>query len=204
MAKHNPGFITGSSVSAILTGKGDSLLKGGITFAEQLGAERSGMLDNELARDADFQGNRATEWGNEYEDEAIQAIESELFVTVTDKQRQFVNESKWASCTVDGMTDKGNCVAEVKCPYSPDVHRGYLLKPDLLRAKYEAQVRFNMWLTGASDGVLVSYDPRWKEPANLVLVKFTVDAKWESRLINRIDECNVIADSVANKLKELI
>lgn len=203
MAKHNPGFITGSTVSAILTGKGDSLLKGGITFAEQLGAERSGMLDNELARDADFQGNRATDWGNEYEEEAIQAIESELFVTVTDKQRQFIDKKRWASCTVDGMADNGNYVVEVKCPYSPDVHRGRLLNTELLRLKYEPQVRFNMWLTGAANGILVSYDPRWKEPANLVLVKFERDPKWEARLIDRIMQCNSIADSVAEQLRRL-
>jgi hypothetical protein len=97
MAQHAPGMITGSTCNRIMTGKDPGkLLAGAYTFALEIALERL-----ELVEPDGFAGNYATEWGNMYEAEAIQAYEAYMATTVTGKQEGVRNG--WLSCTPDGV-----------------------------------------------------------------------------------------------------
>ena len=89
MASHNPGYITASTVSPFLTGKGDKLLAGGITAAKKIAMERSRIVS--IENDA-FSGNSATEWGNEHDAYDVAErmlkdnaeVEAEAIITITE------------------------------------------------------------------------------------------------------------------------
>src|SRR5690625_5580306 len=85
MTSHNPGYIAASTVAPFLTGKDDKLLAGGVTADKRIAMERSGIVD--IENDA-WAGNKATEWGNEHEADAIRRYEEEQFVTVHGQQEQ--------------------------------------------------------------------------------------------------------------------
>jgi hypothetical protein len=199
MAKHSFGFITGSTVSAILTGKGEKLLTGGVNFAEALGAERSGVLDKEMAKDSHFQGNYATEWGNEHEAEALEFFSEKFFANVTDLQKSFIDESNWLSCTVDAMWHSN--VLEVKCPANYDNHRKHLLNPESFLKEHETQLRFNMMLSGAERAYLISYDPRYVGDCRMLVIEIEQCKQWEIDCMNRVKQANEIAEETAKDLQ---
>jgi len=189
MASHKHGFITGSTCSAILTGKGDTLLTGGVSFCEQIAEERF----EGIQLDEGFAGNDATEWGNMHEDEAIARYEALKFVTVKDKQKPF--ESGWLSCTPDGIA--GTTLIEVKCPYTNSAYREYMRNPEKFVAKYNDQVQFNMMLTGCVNADLIAYNPKYPEPLDILVVRVQADPRWVERFEARYDQAEaVISDFI--------
>ena len=194
MAQHNPGYITASTVSPFLTGKGDTLLKGGETAAVKIAMERSGIvtITNEI-----WDGNSATEWGNEHEADAILRYEEIEFASVTDQQKGVAEG--WLSCTPDGYVNDDGLV-EVKCPYNESVHFGYLLDSVALKDKYYDQVQFQLMLTGRKWCDLVSYHPHYNEPNDIVKVRIEPDPDWVKRCRSRIDQAEAIIEQTLSCL----
>ena len=188
MAAHNPGYLTASTISPFLTGKGDTLLKGGETAALEIAKERL-SLDGYVQPEEPWSGNDATEWGNQHENDALIRYEEHTFSTVTDKQKGVADG--WLSCTPDGYVGEDGLV-EVKCPFTTKVHMGYLLEPDSLRDQYYDQCQFQLMLTGRDWCDLVSYDPRWKDPLDIVVARIEPDKAWQERTRNRIEQAEII------------
>ena len=196
MASHNYGYITASTVSPFLTGKGDKLLTGGVNSAIGIAKERL-SLKGYLEVEEPWQGNDATIWGLANENDALIRYEEHTFSTVTDKQKGVADD--WLSCTPDGYVgEDGLC--EVKCPYATKNHMGYLLDPDSLRDQYNDQCQFQLMLTGRDWCDLVSYDPRWKEPLDIVIVRIEPDIEWQDRTRERIRQAEVIITETIQKL----
>lgn len=200
MASHNPGYFTASTISPFLTGKGDTLLKGGETAAIEIAKERL-ALDKLVTPEEGWQGNDATEWGNQHEADALLRYEQAEFVTVTDTQKGAVDG--WMSCTPDGYVGSDGLV-EVKCPFTTKVHMGYLLDSDELRKQYEDQCQFQMMLTGRKWCDLVSYDPRWTEPLDLVIVRILPDPEWQASCRSRLAQAEAIITETIQTIKQRI
>ena len=196
MASHNYGHITASTIGPFLTGKKDELLVGGVAAAIEIAKERL-SLKGYVSPEEPWQGNEATEWGNQHENDALLRYEQAQFVSVTDRQKGVAKE--WLSCTPDGYVGKDGLV-EVKCPFATKVHMGYLLEPESLRDAYNDQCQFQLMLTGRKWCDIVSYDPRWKEPLDLVIIRITPDVDWQVRCLSRIEQAETIITETMEKL----
>ena len=188
MASHNYGYLTASTIAPFLTGKKDELLVGGVNAAIEIAKERL-SLDGYVQPEEPWSGNDATEWGNQHENDALIRYEEHTFSTVTDKQKGVADG--WLSCTPDGYVGSDGLV-EVKSPFTTKVHMGYLLDSDSLRDQYNDQCQFQLMLTGRKWCDLVSYDPRWKEPLDIVVVRIEPDKAWQQRCRNRIEQAEII------------
>lgn len=108
----------------------------------------------------DFPGNRATEWGKSMEPEAREA-----FVRHTGHEVREVGfittDDNTAGCSPDGLiVCDGEFVGglEIKCPYTPKTHIGYILD-GVLPAEYKAQVHGSLAVTGLPVWNFWSYYP---------------------------------------------
>lgn len=200
MASHRPGYITASTVAPFLTGKGDELLKGGIEAAMKIADERL-ALDGLLKLEEPWGGNEATEWGHMHEPDAIDRYEELRFVTVYD--RQVGIEKGWLSCTPDGYVGSDGLV-EVKCPFTTKTHRAHLLDPAGFAAEHNDQCQFQLMLTGRKWVDLVSYDPRWVEGLDIVIVRITADPVWQGRCRIRLEQAEAVIAEVMEKLKSKV
>lgn len=195
MAYHKPGYITASTISPLLTGSGDSLLKGGLTYCKQIAAERSGMV----RLDPVFTGNDATEWGLLYEHDATNRYEQARFVSVHSQQKTI--EIGMVSCTTDGLIESDGMV-QIKCPYNSLVHMDYLLDPAMFSTKYYDQVQTEMMVARRQWCDLVSYDPRWNEPLDIVIVRVFPDQQWRDKARIRIEAAGAAIARFANEIKQ--
>lgn len=117
-----------------------------------------------------FTGNKATDWGEMYEEEAIHA-----YTKRTGKKTQPAQVLKHPSLTWVGATpdrfvgEKG--LIEAKCPLTFKNH----LRTVITRAvpdEYLPQVYGQLWLSGREWCDFISYDPRIKKsPHNLAIVR---------------------------------
>lgn len=119
-----------------------------------------------------FAGNSATDWGNEYEAEALREYTKRTGRKVKTGQNFLQHpELTLVGGTPDGLVgEKG--VIEAKCPYSFKNHLRTVINrtvPD----EYIAQVHGQLWLSGRDWCDFVSYDPRIPKghPARLVIVR---------------------------------
>lgn len=77
-----------------------------------------------------------------------------------------------AGCSLDGDVDNFSGIVELKCPRSA-AHARYLLskrdgKPP---AEHAAQITHNLWISGAAWCDFVSYDDRFPESLQLVVIR---------------------------------
>ena len=159
--KQRVDMITGSRVGGIL---------GLSPFATAADVMRS-MVREHHGAPSEFEGNVATEYGNEYEDAAIFALEQELGIQV--EETGFHKSSDWLGASPDGLVGI-NEVVEIKCPYGK---RGATSSDDFKSAKeqphYYAQMQivmvctgreechFYQWSEGASRYELVLINDEW-------------------------------------------
>ena len=199
MAKHAPGFWTASTISPILTGKDpNKLLVGGINYAKRIALERSGICNLELDLSV-FSGNDATEWGNTYEAEAVERYEAAMFADVHGHQSHFIDG--WTSCTPDGLIGSDGLV-EIKCPYNPEKHFANLTDAAWL-SDYSDQVQFQMMLTGRQWCDLVSYDPRFTEPHDLVVARVYRDNDYIELMRTRINLAEVVVAETLGRIAQI-
>lgn len=116
-----------------------------------------------------FTGNKATEWGNQYEAEALAAYTKRTGRKT--KPGKFLPDAK---LPLVGGTPDAFCgeqgVLEVKCPFNFKNHlRTVITKkvPD----DYKSQVFGHLMLSGREWCDFVSYDPRIKGQHRLVIVR---------------------------------
>ncbi len=105
-----------------------------------------------------FTGNRATDWGNEYEPEALKLYEGITGLKVDPGKFHQAKGFQFVGATPDGLIGKDGIV-EAKCPYTPKNHmRTVLTKqvPD----EYRDQVNGHLMVTGRKWCDFISYDPR--------------------------------------------
>ena len=154
-------MITGSRVGGIL---------GLSPFATASDVMRS-MVREHHGAPSEFEGNVATEYGNEHEDAAIFALEQELGIQVQETGFHKVNE--WLGASPDGLVDI-NEVVEIKCPYGKrnatsesefksieeQPHYYAQMQIEMLSTGRE-QCHFYQWAEGASRYELVHIDHKW-------------------------------------------
>lgn len=112
---------------------------------------------------SDFEGNEATDWGNEWEAKAIAEYEI--------RERKLVQPGKFCpakgfgmfGATPDGFIGTDGLI-EVKCPFSPKNHFRTVIR-DRIPTEYQGQVAGQLLATGRQWADFVSYDPRIDDPA---------------------------------------
>jgi putative phage-type endonuclease len=165
------GRITGSRIGAIL----------GLNRYSSRADVLAEMLTQARGQDALFNGNEATQWGNDHEDDALTAYEAERSVLTYGGQGFFIHPVyDFLACTPDGFVGLDGMV-ECKCPYRA-LYTDIKQKPE-----YEAQIRLQLECTAKSwcdfvvwraDGIHVTrveHDPNWLPLILPALTKFMDD-----------------------------
>lgn len=83
-----------------------------------------------------------------------------------------------AGCSLDGDINDFTGIIELKCP-KLGTHLLYMTAPDLLRNEYIAQVRHNLWITGAAFCDLMSFNDAL--PARFQMLRVRVE-RYEAEL----------------------
>lgn len=139
------------------------LSESAMTYLGELLAERI------TGRRADnFVGNAATTWGNDFEPHA-RAVYAEYTgnaVTVPDFQQWAGNDS--VGCSPDGFVGTHGGL-EIKCPHSPKEHLRTWFRRQL-PPQYIAQVQGSMWVTEREWWDFVSFDPRYAETGQALVI----------------------------------
>lgn len=135
-----------------------------------------------------FTGSDATEWGNEYEAEAIEAYTKRTGRKVKSSNVFLQHpELQFVGGTPDGLIgEKG--IVEVKCPFTFKNHLRTVITrtvPD----EYLAQIHGYLWLSGRDWCDFVSFDPRIPKKhreARLVIVR--VNRGTKKGLVGKIEK----------------
>ena len=165
------------------------------SFASAMGigySSRQKLWREITGRDEKFAGNEATEYGNQHEQDAVNAYEIHQSCIVElsgDNQRFFIHpEFDWLGCTPDGFC--GDRVVEFKCPY----HKMY----DDAPAHYIAQVQGQMAITGYKQADLVAWSP---DELKIWRIDFSQDY-WDSMLPLLEDFWRCVQDDVEPKRRK--
>lgn len=75
-----------------------------------------------------------------------------------------------AGCSLDGDINNFSGIIELKCPMTAN-HLAYRRKPGLLYDDYIAQVRHNLWVSGAAFCDLISFDDMLPKQYQLLRVR---------------------------------
>lgn len=112
--------------------------------------------------------NAAMQRGIDIEPQARGAYEMATGLLV--RQTGFLaHRALLAGCSLDGHVGDYEGIVEIKCPKSA-THLRYL-KDGKLPADYAAQVRHNLWITGAAWADFVSFDDRFPPDLQLFVVR---------------------------------
>jgi hypothetical protein len=177
--------------------------EGAITYIESRAAEIFTQLPA-----SNLEGIKAIEWGNQYESEAVAALEQKLGTKVeyygkqTPKLYLYEPVKQWAGGSPDGIIPSLNAVFDTKCPENSTNHIKYWrMKTGAdLKAEnqlYYAQLQFNMMCTKMKCAYFVSYDPRPLEAAvRLKILEIPLDAAYckelDERLRKAVEELRTI------------
>ena len=185
------GKVTASRVGDVIakTKTGPSASRD--NYATQLVLER---LTN---KQGEFFTNAAMQWGTETEPMARQAYELKRGVFVDEVG--FIDHPTidMSGASPDGLVDKKGLV-EIKCPESK-THMEYLMsgKPP---AKYIPQMMWQMACTGREWCDFVSFDPRFPENLQILVVKVEYDPTYVKMLELEITQ---FLDEVSKKVELL-
>ena len=131
------------------------------------------MVREHFGAEREFLGNVATQWGDDHEDDAILALESELALMVEKCGLIVHPEYDWLAASPDGLVGN-DMVVEVKAPYSQRLFSIYD-RPD-----YAAQVQIQMACAGRRKGVFSVWtktNPESTEPSTSIEF-INYDAQW--------------------------
>jgi exodeoxyribonuclease (lambda-induced) len=156
------GVFTASEVHKLLTKKGERAANA--TSQSYTLAKAFEKLTGESARNSS--GFIETEWGNFYENEAVNAVKMRFpGVTHTGDEQQFVKAKGFNfGATPDGLIGKDG-VLEIKCPFNGGIHLeniAFGADLDWFRANrfdYFAQMQGEMWATDRKWCLFASYEP---------------------------------------------
>ena len=122
------------------------------------------MVREHHGAESEFQGNIATRWGNDHEDEAVRALD---YYTGSKVVEAGIFARGWFGASPDGFIElKGQSFnVEVKCPFGirnqePPVFKGISAQE---QAHYYAQIQLEMKAAGTSATVFWQWTPKGKE-----------------------------------------
>jgi exodeoxyribonuclease (lambda-induced) len=162
------GRLTGSMAHTILaTGRAgkESVMRR--DYRLQLVSER---IAGEAQENLFF--TRDMERGVVIEPQAFAAYEAQTGELVR-KTGFLQHNSIMAGCSLDGDIGDFSGIVELKCPKMA-THLTYLADPSALAGEYDAQVRHNLWISGAAYCDLISFDDRM--PPHKQLLRVRVEA----------------------------
>lgn len=120
-------------------------------------------------RDEDGFVSKDMQRGTDLEPEAFAAYEA-LTGTLVRRTGFVVSDECMAGCSLDGDVDDMTGIVEIKCPKSA-THFGYF-KIGEVPANHLAQIIHNLWVSGAQWCDFVSYDDRFPEGLQLVVIRY--------------------------------
>jgi hypothetical protein len=189
------GKITGSNFNRVTRGRGD---KGWSQTAETFMNEIIGEWMT--GRPATEFSSAATEWGNEWEPEAIAVYEQRMRRKVVRGQFYHAKGFRLVGCTPDGV---GRLMGlEIKCPITPKNHV-WALENESVPPEYRDQVNGHILVTERKGCAFVSYHPlmkrkEWKfftmdvERNGLAIEELSERLfEFEEMLIRRLDRLNI-------------
>ena len=184
-----------SSKMKVLVGKARSkdvvFSDGAMTYIYQKVWER--MTGHECSN---FDGNAATEWGTQYEDEAIREFERVTGLKV--QTAPYISKSLTYGGSPDGFVVGEDATVEVKCPYAPE---NFIRAVDgVIKPEYIIQDQSNMNVTGKSKCYHITYDPRMPEGKRMVYKILERDEE----MISLINERLVLADAEADRIIKIL
>jgi hypothetical protein len=165
--KARAGRLTGSMAHTLfVTGKGGKESVQRRDYRLQLVSER---IAGEAQENLFF--TRDMERGIEIEPMAFAAYEAGGEMV---RKTGFLQHNTYmAGCSLDGDIGDFSGIIELKCPKMA-THLTYLAEPDQLRLDYYAQVRHNLWISGAAFCDLMSFDDRM--PPHKQLLRIRIEA----------------------------
>lgn len=131
-----------------------------------------------------FSGSKATEWGNLYEQDALEAYRRRTKRKVQPGQFCQHPELPWIGGTPDAFCGSEG-VLEVKCPLNFKNHLRTIITRRVPE-EYQSQVLGHLWLSGRQYCNFISYDPRIKGPHSLAIVR--IDRKEHEYAIKSLAE----------------
>jgi hypothetical protein len=144
----------------------------------------------------------ATEWGNDYEYEALLRLRTALGM----EPDQFWEpgfvlhpDRVYAGGTPDAMfcTDRLTCV-QVKCPHDQAIHKKTRQTRKLSNDTYGYQIQWEGWISGADALMFASYDPRAKREEHQ-LAYFDVPVDYDLRRIFE-ERCDQFLDFMEGRV----
>ena len=185
------GRVTASRVADVIAKTKTGASASRDNYATQLVLER---LTN---KQAEFYSNAAMQWGTETEPMARQAYELKRGVFVDEVG--FIDHPtiEMRGASPDGLVGK-NGLVEIKCPESK-THMEYLLSGKA-PAKYIPQMMWQMACTGREWCDFVSFDPRFPENLQILVVKVEYDPTYVKMLELEITQ---FLDDVSKKVEIL-
>ena len=150
--------------------------------------------------DFSFDGNDATQWGNDWEAEALATYEKQFFTTV--ERTGFIPDADFGGGSPDGI-ENGDTIIEIKTPYNEKnffevVYTGKYPK------QYYWQVQDLMRITNCDSARLVYFNPH---EGRKYLYCFDIDRnaddieRIEEKLSEAVKMRKQIIDDLKNKLK---
>lgn len=170
--KARQGKFTASNIHKLLTYENkNDLPKGAISYIEEVAIE---ILTGGQSRE-DFT-SEAMQHGSETELLAIARFEQEtgLFCTKTGENQEFVQYNEYFGGTPDGLFGE-NGLIEIKCP-KPKTHffnlQNLKTAEDVKKyyTEYYWQIQANLFITGRTQGVFVSYDDRFLDKEKQIII----------------------------------
>lgn len=185
------GKVTASRVADVIAKTKTGASASRENYATQLVLER---LTN---KQAEFYSNAAMQWGTDTEPMARQAYELKRGVFVDEVG--FIDHPtiEMSGASPDGLVGK-NGLVEIKCPESK-THMEYLLSGKA-PAKYIPQMMWQMACTGREWCDFVSFDPRFPENLQILVVKVEYDPTYVKMLELEITQ---FLDDVSKKVEIL-
>lgn len=136
----------------------------------------------------DWQGNKFTERGKEFEAEAREAFQAELIAGDLVEVGFCIADDGVCGCSPDGLILDINkepvSGVEIKCP-SPKTHVGYV-RGGVLPDDYKQQVHGSMAVTGLCEWHFWSYFPGMK-PLHVIVERDEYTAKLEAALAQFVE-----------------
>ncbi len=184
--KHRLGKCTASMFNILM---GKTFGKTVYNYAYELIAESLTGMQKEVSA-------RPLEWGTEHEPDARFLYEHLTFTLV--RQVGFAEYSDMIGCSPDGLIgDDG--LQEIKCPYNSSNHVISLVTKEVPKI-YKAQVQGNLWITDRQWCHFVSYDPRFPEGKQLIIIKSERDEAYIEMLKGKVFEFVKLVESLRRKL----
>ena len=186
------GKITASMASVILSkgrGKNEIFGKTALTYAQQLAAERMGVMYDDI-------DTWQMEWGRENEPIAASVYAESRKVELWKPGFIIHPEYDFIGCSPDFIIRDTFKLIEIKCPQVKN-HMNYLFNG---MADHEKQVNFQLMVTGYAEAELITFNPT--VPKHLMIKAFPVvpNSTMQDELKTRCALLEIIINEYIDKL----